>query len=522
MPWLEQLQDRGQSNKHWLDTDTGKGRVVATTGSFHYESVLDSGNFDTDRDFTLVRVDNNQIDGYEISTNSFFFRIQTEPRQGQQPDIGAVGFGGRQAEHWIYQRVTNFGYAHRPTESLQNLLTLNYNAANVTVSQRQSTVGPLAQVITANARIEWTDVLQFPNGGSGDIIWNISGRGLVEKVHIDQLGRDWLAANPQDVTWTDADTYVGFLADLDYTDIPRRLLRGVVLGNNDRVWDDGDPLILENASQQLIGVLPTTRAFVPGRGGSARIDKYIHRQGNQHRFMFGITMADYANFGPGEVIFDPPVTETVQATADDGYEDGYGAWSSGYSGSFYMGQSGGGTTYDQDAACRWLTVVGPEADATIDTGTATASFRRNGGSGTVQLTIDCDIGTGRENALGSGHRPDSGWTAGTSVNTTVTGGAGGGNIKTTGAFDAALVDLFANANGGWNSGENICISFRNNSNANGTYLAADEQDGAEDPQLDFTYTNPGGGGGRIMSSLAFEGGLAGTGGIAGSGGGLAG
>ena len=496
--FIEQVAQRGISNKLWLDDAVpGRGAVASTTGSFHYEGALDSGVFNTDRDFTLVEVDIQQIDGWEITNNSFFFRIQTEPRQGQQPDIGSFGFGGRQGEHWMYQRATNFGYAHRPTESVQPLATLVYDPLNVTITQIQKTIGPLSITITTGAIIEWADVLQFSNGGRGRIVWTIGAKGVVEKIYIDQLGRDYITANPQNAAWTDADTYLGFMVDIDYTNIPRRLMRGVDIGNNPNVWDDGAPLVLENSSQQLLGALPSTRVFVPGRGGSARIDKHIHRTGNQQRILFGCTMADYLNLGPGEVIFDPPIQEQVGADDDDGYENiSYGTpggWNSDYNGTIFVGHY---ATQNLMSVCmRFLGVTGPEEDATIETDTATFTVERDGGSGTVDITCTFDISAQRQDALSATHNHLDNWTNGTEVDTTIVGASAGGPTKVSGAFDAALEDLFASADGGWASGDDCCGAMLNDETSTDTYLAFDSYEGVPGNAciLDFTYNNPAGG-----------------------------
>jgi len=500
--FIEQVAARGRSNKLWIDSVTGKGHVSASAGSYHFEGLLDSGIFQTERNMTLMPVNNSEINGVEIVTNSYHFRIQTEPRTGQQPDIGSFGFGGRQGQHWIYQRPTNLGYAHRPTESIDNLLSLNYNPANVSITQQQQAVGPasVSQVLTTGATLVWIDVLQFSNGGSGDIILRISATTVEADIRINQLGRDWIAANPHNVAWTDADTFLGFIADIDYTDIPRRLMRNILVGNNDDIWDDGDPLILENDAQQLLGLLPSTNVYVVGRGGAASIQKRFHRQGNQHRIVFGCTVADYLNLGPGDIIFDPPITETTVA-ADDGYLNTYDTWYGDYGGDLVVGQYNASLGMSPHFTFR--TVTGPDADATIDTDTATLTFQRSSGSGTgINFNVECDIGTSRQTVVSDTHNLSTGnWSSGTSTAATVNGSAAGGGSKVTSAFDATLVDLFANANGGWVSGDDLCIACDEQETSVGDVLLFEQGGGTNPPQLDFTYNNPAGGGGSTMNQI---------------------
>jgi hypothetical protein len=471
-------------------------------GAWHYASVLDSGEFDAEYDFTLVPVNNAEINGFEITTSSWYFRLQTQPRQGQQPDIGSFGFGGRQGEHWLYQRVTNMGYAHRPTESAQNLIVVNYDPANITVSNTTRTLGPLNQTHVQSATITWSDVLQFPNGGTGWIVWKCAAVGIVEKIHIDQLGRDWIAANPQDGAWADADTYLGFIADVDYTDIPRRLIRGQTQNSNANFWDDGDDVFLENASQQLLGVLPSTGAFVEGRGGTAPIVRRFHRQGNQQRIVFGITMADYGNLLPGELVFDPPVNETIQAEGDDGYSDGIGNWQDQSGGGrVYIGDYPGGNSIYQplDASFRFLTVTGPASGDTISASSMTVD-RAGSGNGTVQILAVCDTGSTRQDALSSTHNSEDTWTDSTTAATTLVGGAAGGATKTTsGDISAAIQSVIDLA--GWASGDNLCIALRENASGDDNFIGIDSGGDADPAQLDFTYTAAGGGGGPNLLTL---------------------
>jgi hypothetical protein len=489
MAWSESLAARGRKNKLWLDPDTNKGYVTASVGTMHYESAIDSGNFDTEYDFTLVRVNRPDLDGYEITTSNWFFAIQTEPRQGQQPEQGSFGFGGRQGEHWVWQRLTQMGHAHRPTEQAELITNISYDAANITIENNTATLGPLAQPFVNSATITWANVAQI-GAGFVSIVWSLSSSGIVEKIHIDPVGRAAIPA-PSNGSWLDADTYLGFVAEVDYTDLPRRVWRSNNQGNNADFWDDGDAVFFENANETLLGILPTTEVYVANRGGNAPLVKRFHRQGNQQRIVFGVRLDEYNTLLPGEVVFDPPINSTVLDGEEDGYEDVYNAWADHFNNRIYQGNYSANQA-SMDGCYRFENITGPASGDTVDAGTGTLTLYRRAGSGTVNIDVDCDIGASTRNTEpDTGHRPDNNWTAGTSVSTTVAGGASGGATKVTGAFTAALQSLIDLA--GWVSGDDICIAVRNGGNTNGTHLACDAGSGANPAQLDFTYTAAGGG-----------------------------
>jgi len=507
--FVERVDLRTRTCKVWEDPDTRIGKVSATTGAWHYESTIGSGVFDAEYDYTLQRVNNAQLNGYVITASDWHFALQTEPATGQQPEIGSFGFGGRQGEHWLWQRLDRVGYIHRPTGTIEQIAAASYDPADVSISNVTKTLGPGHQHVEG-ATITWANVI-----GNVSIRWELSRKGIIEKIDVPQATRQNLPA-PSDGTWLPDDTYLAFAAEVDWSDVPRRIIRGVVEGNNSDFWDDGDDVTLENASQQLLGVLPTTYAYVENRGGSVPLFRRFHHQGGRGWCVFGCRLSDYQNLLPGDMVFDPPVSVTATTTSDDGYEDGYGSWQDQYNNRLYMGQYGTGTTGDIDVAVRFPSVTGPSSGDTISATTTTFYRRGNSGSSPIALTIDCDIGANRQNALGSSHRPDSGWTASTQVNTTIPSASAGGSNKTTGDFATAFQDVVDL--GSWASGDDACVAYRNNGNSNSQWMAVDSVEGANPAQLDFTYAAGGNSqiDGTVNLAVTPAGTLVGTGALAGT------
>jgi len=67
--------------------------------SIHYESEIDSGNYDAEVDFTPNRVTNAQLDGWTVTQAGWHYALGI-PGEGELAGLdGVVGFGGRKGQN---------------------------------------------------------------------------------------------------------------------------------------------------------------------------------------------------------------------------------------------------------------------------------------------------------------------------------------------------------------------------------------------------------------------------------------
>ena len=215
-------------------------------------------------------------------------------------------------------------------------------------------------------------------------------------------------------------------------------------------------------------------------------------------------------------MMDPPdITESIAAEGDDGGEINT-SWDtkSGAGESWEVGQDGFGGSKQYNGGVRFVTVALDNTD-TIDS---------------ADLKIQVNALTGASGGADSGNiygdyvDDAAAWSSSsrpTQVTKTTASTAFGTAFTSTGAktFDVTGIIAEIIARAGWVSGNALRLGLLETSTT--YYRSACDDYGETSPAtLEIYYT--GSASGRIMSSLAHHGGLAGAGGIAGQGGGLAG
>jgi hypothetical protein len=323
MAFTELVTKRSRSCKVFKnDVDPTKRRSVSVVGPIHYAGTVD-GKVDTEVNFDVARINNAQLDGWLVSGGDFHYLLGIP--QGKSGD-GWIGFGGRQAQHWVMMKLRGIGYLHKPTRAWQGVGgNPTYNRANL--SQVQKRVIIEGQEIVLATTATWTDIWATPGGGSVDLIIRADLTQLRVDVQLNQIAREWIQANAPPTTPI-GQTWFGLAFELDYTNVPKLKQNGIEVSSNDDFTDDGDEIFsFETALDEVLGIMPTDIVSVPGTGAddqreTARLNKRFWKdtdnQFNGGNFLFtGAKVGILNGLRAGPLLFDPSITPVSPTSTDD-------------------------------------------------------------------------------------------------------------------------------------------------------------------------------------------------------------
>lgn len=430
---------------------------------------------DTLIDFSPVRVTNSMLDGWRASVGDNHYALgipgPDAPGDGRFEGLdGTFGFGGRQGQHWLTWRVVAFMHFHWPTRTPLVLSdTPDYNRTNLTLTPFQIDVQGIA--VDAGADVDWSSVFTTPGAGQVDLQWIIRGDRVKERIVVNQAARSWLFLN-RGITWARTELelalgevpgtrageppvnfYFATLIAMDWTDIPRRLRSGELLGDDDDFEGDA-PIVLQDAAQNALLTLPISRAEVDTTPRGANRDpvrdqfeqplRVRHWRVAPDNFLaVGLDFVSYNAMVAGPFVFDPQVTD---AFTQDGYWDGT-TWNEG---SVYVEERGSG---GNDVAGQRSDVSGEGitngANCTAADVGATTTY--DGGATDVHIRVSDDPAS---TALSSANNHTTFTQVGSDEDYQIpTSGAWESND--TGNLAAALQSLFQSA--GWPGDENIVV-----------------------------------------------------------------
>jgi len=487
-----------------------KGYLSCTIGPQHFESVIDSGEFDSAISMQAKRVTNAQLDGYIMNESGWHYAVQTvTPAQStvqpnSQSAIGTVGFGGRQGAHWLRFRLRNVGYIHAPTRTVDDIGGQPDYSSTPIVTEITRPLSNHPSINdgerTIKSKIVWPDIWTTPGGGALSIEWITNADGLKENIVINQAGREWLAANRPPGTPA-TETYFGFRFQVDASDIPRAFVKGVLtdLVSGDTTDDEG-ATELRDAQDRVLGFMPLDRVHVRGRGGVRNLVKRFYRAQNQTWLFVGVRVDELVGLLPGDLVFDPSITqEAIAATADDGYESAANQMdiTPPYGGCIFVGRY---TSGDLDAGFRFTPPI-PNA-ATITTANLRLYRNSSYASGNPTLVVARIYGDDQDNAgawaNGAGpQRPDgAGFTRTTAYYDTLGPSDPGANGQWNGSngFDvSAIVQEIVNR-AGWVSSNGMRFAIFSTTAATGRWWGiADFDDSNTEARFDAYYATGGGG-----------------------------
>ena len=261
MTWTEATALRTRCSRTWRDdVDTTRHHFQAKLGTqLNYPTAdPDSIILDGEIDCTPIRIDNAQLDGWRVTQGPWHYALG----QPAGKTDGWVGLGGRQGQHWLHFRLQRVGYLHWPTRAWDDIGgSPTYNRANLSRQTETLSVGPTGAQATVNVGnvATWTGIWQTPGGGDLTAIWRVEGRQLKEDITLNQAAREWIATNHPPATPT-AETWFGFVYQLDVSDIPKCVRAGVLQDWADFA-DDGASVELRDAADHLLCFLPVSTAI---------------------------------------------------------------------------------------------------------------------------------------------------------------------------------------------------------------------------------------------------------------------
>jgi len=325
MAWLEQTIQRLKNGRVYQEKNIR--RFYSNISSIHFESEIDSGIFDSEIDMSLVRINNAQLDGWQITQNGWHYALG----QPAGKSDGWVGFGGRKGQNWIQFRLAQVGYLHYPTRTWNDIGGApNYDRANLENVVVPKTIGPNDDVVNYRSDITWNDIWNTPGGGTIDLRWRNTGDKLKEEIVLNQAGRDWITANAPPITPLN-ETYFGFVFQLDPSDIPRWVQQDILQDINGDFDDSGGKIETHDELGRMLGFMPIdnvsvnsddTRSVAIANGLETYkqpLRKRIWKDGSNFYLLLGIRADKLNQMQDGDLVFDPTWGYTgVQANADDG------------------------------------------------------------------------------------------------------------------------------------------------------------------------------------------------------------
>ena len=264
-------------------------------------------------DMTLNPRNDAVLDGWETVTAGWHLRLGKP--NGKATD-GWVGFGGREGQHWLYQRLVRVGYLHYPTRAWQDVGGApSYSRVNLSHNAVGRDVGGVN--INASSNISWMNIWNTPGAGEVYLKWVAEGKRLKEDIVLNQEAREWVVANRPPVTPV-AQTYFGFVFQLDVSDIPKVIKEGVVQ-YLEGDFDDNDgtsKIEFKDSAENILGFFPISSATSEDGSSQIKLRKRIWKDGDGNVYLLvGAKVSDLNGLPAGDVVFDPTLDIQPNPTA---------------------------------------------------------------------------------------------------------------------------------------------------------------------------------------------------------------
>lgn len=353
-----------QENSILFEVSPGRKMQIASAKRLNYHN----GSTFVPCDIEARRVNNAQLNGYLCTANAFSYAFQTGPQTRQNPPTGTIGFGKR--GHWFRYRLDRVGYIHAPTRSVEPIGGAADYSTAIETSRSQRTIGE--DVVTHSARLEWHDLWTGPDGAEIYATWDASSSRIKEDIVINQAAREAIPAPSTPVD----ETFFGFRFEIDLSDVPK--IRGRNKGDD---FDDSEGgIAFDSAADELIAFMPVDFAYVPGRGGRVRLVKRFYRESGQDYLFVGARVSELQNLLPGDIHFDPTITDHEADDAIDTIFVLSGSYYYTYFGNVYAGVYSGapevaGIRFDgltEIASGSTINSASIEVNASVVNGTPTA------------------------------------------------------------------------------------------------------------------------------------------------------
>lgn len=336
MPWHNE-----QRHKRWKrvtnTNDSRRHRLSATIARIHFESQLDSGDFNTEVDLTQVDHVGSRLAGIRTQAAGFETGFQLAASRDAQHPLGSVGFGARKGEGYVNLTPLSIGVMD---SSGFNPLLRNPSFSGVTHRAVEKKMGffdddPVNWSIKSGSEINAGDIWSGLAGERVSYQIRLGGGQLEPSIVINQEARLGLLASVRGSFFT---SYLGALFELDWNDATRvEADRRLNLAGDDIEWNEKIEVI--GPLGKTIAYMGAGQVFVPRRGGRADIRKRIWRENGKWFLFLGASAKDIRDvLMPGPLIIDPPISEEdITQNNDDASQAGASMNLSGTSNNLYIG-----------------------------------------------------------------------------------------------------------------------------------------------------------------------------------------
>lgn len=476
MAFVENRTLRQLNSATFEDSASGQRRVVASLVPLHYET----GGGSLNRiDMSPVRINPGDwsrypnFDGWLVSQNGWLYGLGVN---------GYVYFGGRRGEHYVRFRLREVGYVRTTTGAFTAIGGLpDYNTGNLSAQQTQVNIEGETYVTGTTA--EWRSLNTTPGGGELYLRFKARGDGLKAEYVINQAAREWIAVNrpPSFYNIPAAQAYLAFRFDIDWSDIPRKVIAGVLQGDT---FDDANGGVeLRNALDELLAFMPIGDAYVNTGEDLFRSKVTLRKRFAAGLMTVGAPVSALNALPAGDLVFDPTVTPSVSASGNDWTwinGVGFGNTETGLVTGYYV------ATYLSHSATRYLSVTIPPG-STINTAYATfvAAFSYSGTMSALRAAF-ADL----DNAAAATDAPSAEAQTQTTANTSWTPGAHtAGTSYDTPSVVSSLQEVIDRA--GWASGNALVLVIKAITAANNyRSLASWDHATYAAPMLTVDYTPP--------------------------------
>lgn len=284
------------------------GIMKATINPMHYESVLDSGDYDTAIDLEWVATDDASLDGYAMDKASYQFELQTDVLSGSQKPQGTVTYKGRRGANEFTFKALELAYLYEPTRAVTTIgsgFDYTAGAGSLRLLSETRDLGSHAdvdsEVINVIGSVNWDDLETFDTD-------EVQAEYCTRQEQVNFLGLvpsacvAWILANEPHGTTTE-DTQAGFLFEVDFSDIPKVYLYDGTLVDpaTDDFTDALGGIYLRDDDDNLIGIIETSKegSFGFPNQGQTFYKRFWEDGGTNYCFV-GIEIANFTATGTAD------------------------------------------------------------------------------------------------------------------------------------------------------------------------------------------------------------------------------
>lgn len=249
--------------------NTWEGFMRASIAPMHYESVPDSGDYDTAIDVEQIATTTALLDGYAMNGAAYNSELQTvvPGSSTEQPNTqrarGFVTYKRRSSS--VAYKALSFGYFRKSTEARDDISAAFDYSTLPTIAENTRDLGSNAavpsEVITYSSTAEYP-ILDTISTFDVSMKLGNNPEALLNILRIEAGARAWINANDPN-SWPDADTRIGFFLEMDWSNIATVTLANgeVVDPLTDSFTDALGDITMSDSAGNIVGYMPNAFGY---------------------------------------------------------------------------------------------------------------------------------------------------------------------------------------------------------------------------------------------------------------------